>query len=132
MRLGADGERVVPRPLDRPRLVEQCHEALMHVGYERVHAVLAETYWWPGMRSDVRHHCEHCLACQLQSVVFRRRDTLGGHLVTSGPRTSWSLDCAPAIATADGTRQSILVMVDDFSKFTILAVLPVLSSKVVA
>ena len=57
------------------------------------------------------------------NAVFRRRDRLGGHLAPNMPRVAWSLDCAPAVRTKEG-KALILVMVDDFSKLTLLRVLP--------
>ena len=36
------------------------------------------------------------------------------------PRICYSLDCAPSIKAAGNTKATILVVVDDFSKFIIL------------
>ena len=63
--------------------------------------------------------------------MFRRSDQLGGHLTASQPRVSWSLDCAPSIQTRDGQRVSVLVMVDDFTRFVVAVPLPKLDSKAV-
>ena len=46
------------------------------------------------------------------------------------PRVAWSLDCAPAVQSKEG-RSTILVMVDDFSKLTLLRVLNDLNSTAV-
>lgn len=76
-------ERIVPRPYDRPGLIQQAHESLAHVGSERVLRALEETYTWVGMSRDVREYCSMCLPCQMQSAIFRRRATLAGHLAPS-------------------------------------------------
>ena len=63
--------------------------------------------------------------------MFRRSEHLGGHLSASAPRSAWSLDCAPSIGTSSGTQKSILIVVDDFTRFVLCIVLPKLNSKIV-
>lgn len=58
-------ERLVPRPYDRPGIVQEAHEGLTHVGWERVLRGLEGTYSWVGMARDVREYCSMCLPCQL-------------------------------------------------------------------
>lgn len=128
----AEGERVVPPPYLRAHLAEAHHGELGHVGAPRVLTSLREVYWWPGMRRDVEGVVGACLACQLEGGVFRRRDVLGGHLAPRMPRVAWSLDCAPAIRTHKGEKATILVAVDDFSKFVLLIPLVQLSGTTVA
>ena len=55
-----------------------------------------------------------------------------GHLHASRPREAWSLDCAPHLPGTDGNKVSVLIMVDDFSKFVLLKTLPNLQSQTVA
>ena len=49
-------------------------------------------------------------------------------MTAAAPRVAWSLDCAPSIKTADGSRYSILVAVDDFTRYTLCIELPRLDS----
>ena len=123
------GYRVHPTAYDRHRLVEEYHTQLMHMGWRGTLEALRDRYYWPTMEADVRRYCDSCLACQLQSAVFRRAETLGGHLTAPAPRVAWSLDCAPALATKDGNRSSILIMVDDFTRYVVCALMPRLDSR---
>lgn len=91
-----------PPPYDRTLIAERWHESLQHVGILRTTEAVAESHYWPGLENDVKRVCNNCLACQLQTAVFRRRDEIGGHLASGAPRISWSLDCAPGIATPKG------------------------------
>lgn len=91
-------------------------------------SILLETYWWPTLRLDVKTFCQRCLACQLQKAVFNRDTDLRGHLSADLPRTCWSIDCAPNMPASTGGRTNIIVAVDDFSKMTLLGVLPNLTS----
>ena len=56
---------------------------------------------------------------------------MSGHLSASKPRIAWSLDCAPSIKTSSGGRASILVAVDDFTRYVLCVVLPKLDSKAI-
>ena len=91
-------------------------------------AFIRKDYWWPGMASDVKAFQTSCLGCALQTAVFHRENTIRQHITAVAPRTSWSVDCAPAISAKD-KRVTIIVAVDDFSKFIIAGVLENLDSR---
>jgi hypothetical protein len=74
----------------------------MHAGWRATTEALREQYYWPGLEAEVKNYCQTCLACQLETAVFRRADMLGGHLTAMAPRVAWSLDCAPSIQTSSG------------------------------
>ena len=61
----------------------------------------------------------------MQTAVFRRKDVISRHLTASRPRISWSLDIAPRLGGSGDNRTSIVVAVDDFSKYVVLT--PLLS-----
>ena len=86
----------------------------------RTIAAVSTNYYWPGLEQDVRRVAQSCLPCQLQTAVFRRREEVGGHLAADQPRVAWSLDCAPGLNTPSGRRKSILICVDDFSRYVVL------------
>ena len=41
-------------------------------------------------------------------------------MAAGAPRIAWSLDSAPGVNTPSGRRKSILVIVDDFSRYVVL------------
>ena len=55
---------VVPKPL-RQELLEENHSSAFagHFSERKVYDRLRRTYWWFGMRSDVRKFCRGCLSC---------------------------------------------------------------------
>ena len=118
-----EGEKIVPPPCLRADIVSKMHEELVHMGWERTYHALKQTYHWPGMREEVKQLCQACLSCQLSSGVFRRKPTITNHLRASKPREAWSIDLAPGLKMADGSRSNIVVCVDDFSKFVLLDIL---------
>lgn len=55
--------------------------------------------------------------------VFNRNVTISKHLISSSPGACWSLDCAPQLKRKSGKRVSIIVAVDDFSKYVVIGTL---------
>ena len=52
-----EGTRIFPTPHMRQRIMELTHERLMHVGYVKLTQAIEESYYWPGMRKDIKDHC---------------------------------------------------------------------------
>ena len=77
----------------------------------------------------VKLFCQGCLECTLQRAVYHRKDVITSHLTAEKPRLSWSLDCAPRLGASQNRRLTIVVGVDDFSKFVVLTAVEDLSSK---
>ena len=59
---------VVPQHL-RQTIMEENHSGPMagHFSGNRVYSALARSWWWPGMYSDVEHHCRICPQCAFVS-----------------------------------------------------------------
>ena len=53
---------VPPVPM-RQDIVRDTHEALGHIGHERLLGSLREWYWWPGMARQVRGLLKSCTTC---------------------------------------------------------------------
>lgn len=120
-----DKNRIIPPPHLRDILVEECHMCLQRVGAIRVEAAMQCSYWWPTLTANIHRICKECLACQLLSRVFSYRDWMGGYLVPSTPRLTQSLDYTSTLGQA---QETILIIVEDFSKFVVLCILNHLTS----
>ena len=57
----------------RSALLADAHGGLFagHLGEKRVYDRLRRSYWWQGMRSDVRKHCRSCLPYATKRGVGR-------------------------------------------------------------
>lgn len=55
---------VVPKSLQQ-EVLEEAYSGRFagHFAERRVYETLRKTYWWRGMRADVRRHCRSCLTC---------------------------------------------------------------------
>lgn len=71
------------------------------------------------MRSQIDAYCSVCLECSLQNALFHHKDHIAKHLNCRELRASWSLDLVPRINTPEGSCKSIMVAVDNFTKFTV-------------
>jgi hypothetical protein len=54
----------VPREM-RESLMQEAHSGKFsgHFGEKRIYDLLRKSYWWPGIRTDVRTYCRACLVC---------------------------------------------------------------------
>lgn len=65
------GKVYVPDDLDLRRDVTRSHhfpEPMGHPGIARTYALLARTYWWPGMIRFVTKFCARCALCQQNKI----------------------------------------------------------------
>ena len=60
-----EGDRLVPPPAERGLLIGEYHTQYCHLGRDRLTSLMQDDCWWPCMQSDIRAHCQRCLACQL-------------------------------------------------------------------
>ena len=50
----------------RATLLSETHDGKFagHFGEQEVHNLLRKTYWWDGMRADIRRYCRSCATCK--------------------------------------------------------------------
>ena len=78
---------VVPKSV-RPTLLEEAHAGHFaeHLSERKIYDRLRRSYYWHGMRSDVRRYCRSCLTCASRKGNGRRVHPplqpipVGGHL----------------------------------------------------
>ncbi|KAL0235300.1 hypothetical protein GEMRC1_001882 [Eukaryota sp. GEM-RC1] len=89
-------------------------------------------YWWPNMKDDLVNHIKSCPSCQKTSLVKRDQIPHSGSLWADKPFAKVNVDTiGPLSPDAEGNRY-ILVFVDSFTRFTILAPINELNAKEVA
>ena len=100
---------VVPATLQE-RIVDIAHEG--HLGIVKTKALLREKVWFPFMDKMVETKVKACSPCQVVTPVHKRTATDVG--VPDSPFDEVSVD----FAHVDG--QTLLLMVDDYSRFPIV------------
>ena len=110
------GTRIVVPRLLRNRVMQLVHEG--HQGIVKTKYRLRSKVWWPGMDKDVEKFCKVCHGCQVTSG-FDPPEPMSRVLPPSAP---WQ-DCAADLLGPLPTGESILVVVDYYSRFLEVAFL---------
>ena len=110
------GTRIVVPKVLRDKVVRLAHEG--HQGIVKTKYRLRSKVWWPGMDKDVEKVCKACHGCQVTSS-YDPPDPMSRVLPPSAP---WQ-DCSADLLGPLPTGESILVVVDYFSRFLEVAVL---------
>ena len=107
----------VPSDL-RSRLLDDAHSGLLagHLAEKRVYDRLRRTYWWSGMRGDVRKHCRSCLACATRKGTGRATRPPLQPIPVGGPFHTIGVDILKLPQTFDGN-QYVVVFLDYLTKW---------------
>ncbi len=101
-----------------------------HPGRDKSLTMARKRYYWPTMRLDIANHVEGCLSCARTKGSTRTAPMLE-YPTPSGPFETVAIDLLQLPCSRQGSSY-VLVCVDHFSRFVILAPLPNKSASVVA
>ena len=87
-----------------------------HVGIEKMCSMLKEHYYWPNMSKDVEHFVRRCSTCQLTKSHLWPQGLYSPLPVPHGPWEDVSLDFITGLPRTQRHKESIMVVVDSFSK----------------
>lgn len=89
-----------------------------HFGERKTLELAKRLYWWPTLESDVKHHVSNCTSCRaIKSSNHAPYGELRPHEI---PQELWevvSLDFIVKLPPTERGHDSILVVVDKFSKY---------------
>jgi phospholipid-translocating ATPase len=90
----------------RADLLEDAHSGLLagHLAEKRVYDRLRRSYWWQGMRRDVRKHCRACLTCATRRGVGRASHPPLHPIPVGGPFHCVGVDILNLPLTYDGNQ----------------------------
>ncbi len=103
----------------RIRCIEENHSSpwSSHPGYIRCHELISRSYWWPGMRRDIKQFVLSCPSCQANKPVNSL--PRGKYSAFDHPESRWSVISTDLITdlprTQDG-HDAIITYVDKFSR----------------
>ena len=110
------GTRIVVPRLLRDRVVQLAHQR--HQGIVKTKYRLRSKVWWPGMDKEVEKFCKVCHGCQVTSG-FNPPEPMSRVLPPSAPWQDCGVDLLGPLPTGD----SILVVIDYYSRFLEVAIL---------
>jgi len=78
--------------------------------------LIKRTYWWPGLKEDIKKYIQGCFKCQQNKVQYQRK---AGELhpleILEGPWQEISIDIIGPLPKSNGM-DAIVVIVDQFTK----------------
>ena len=113
---------VVPKQ-DRKNIFERFHDNPLaaHFGFKKCYDKIFETYWWPGMRTDLKKYIAHCKICNEQKVSqLPRAGLMGSPKNINNPFRLLSIDIQGPFPKSKAGHCYLLVVVDWFTKFTFI------------
>ncbi|RDX83418.1 hypothetical protein CR513_35661, partial [Mucuna pruriens] len=102
----------------RQFLVKEPHEGglMGNFGEFKTFEILNEHLFWPHMKKKFHNVCERCLTCKLAKSKVSPHGLYTPLLIPCTPRIDISIDFVLGFPKSKGSRDSILVVVDRFSK----------------
>ena len=108
----------------REEILREHHDPA-DVGYPgqlRMMELLKRTYWWPGLKEDVKKYVQGCFKCQQNKVQHQKK---AGELhpleIPQGPWQEISIDIIRPLPKSNGM-DAIVVIIDRFTKIVQLKV----------
>jgi len=87
-----------------------------HPGQHRMLKVIKRTYWWPGVKKDIKKYVQECFKCQQNKVQHQKKaEELHPLKIPEGPWQEISIDIIRPLPKSNGM-DTIVVIVDQFTK----------------
>ena len=114
-----EGRVYVPNNKDlKEEILREHHDPVDvgHPGQHRMQELIKRTYWWPGLKEDVKKYIQGCVKCQQNKVQHQRK---AGELhpleIPEGPWQDISIDMIGPLPSSN-RMDAIVVIVDRFTK----------------
>ena len=98
----------------RKKILKENHELVDvgHPGQHRMLELLKRTYWWPGLKEDIKKYVQECFKCQKNKVQHQRKvGELYSLEILQGPWQEISIDIIRLLLRLNGM-DTIVVIVD--------------------
>ena len=108
----------IPKCGFRELLIQELHGGALagHFGVEKTCSMLKEHYYWPKMSKDVEHFVKRCSVCQVAKSRVLPHGLYSPLPVPLSPWEDVSLDFITGLPRTQRSKDSIMVVVDRFSK----------------
>ncbi|KAI5754097.1 hypothetical protein M8J77_005722 [Diaphorina citri] len=102
-------------------VVNNVHNAVVHLGWEKTVEMLYEHYWFENMSKYTRKFVENCLTCKVnKSDSGARQVQLHPIPKTCVPWHTVHLDISGKLSGKNDAKEYLFVFVDGFTKYTLL------------
>ncbi|CAH2105837.1 unnamed protein product [Euphydryas editha] len=111
---------IVPRSF-RWSVVNNVHESIMHLGWEKTLEKIYEHYWFEGMSKFVRKFVENCITCRISKPKSGRiQAELHPIPKINVPWHTVHIDVSGKLSGKNDVKEYVFVVVDAFTKFVLL------------
>lgn len=100
-------------------LVQQEHEERGHFGANKSYLALRKYYFWPKMKTSIRHIVSGCISCQQVKISCRLHGEMHS-VIVDGPNKLVCLDLMGPLPRSRAGCTQLLVVLDSFSKLVSL------------
>jgi len=114
-----EGRIYIPNNKDiKEEILKEHHDPadVGHLGQHRMQELIKRTYWWPGLKEDIKKYVQGCVKCQQNKVQHQKR---AGKLhpleIPEGLWQDISIDMIGLLPRSN-EMDAILVIVDCFTK----------------
>lgn len=110
----------IPQDL-REEVLSQEHDQVFHPGYEKTMQRLKVRYYWPNMAKQTKRYVQACITCKIcKPPTVATAPQMGNQTVTNRPFQVLALDFIQSLPRSKSGNRHLLVLMDLFSKFTML------------
>jgi hypothetical protein len=108
----------IPKCSMRENLLKEKHSGGLagHFGHDKTFAKMNESYFWPGMRADVKRFVDRCRICSIRRGGDRMQGFYQPLPIPERPWDAISMDFVLGLPRTQRGVDSIFVVVDRFSK----------------
>lgn len=113
---------VPPQGMLRRSLLSEYHDSPLagHFGWEKSFHAISQHYYWPSLRQDMKDYVLKCSQCQLNKPTVQPKPALHPLPVPAGPFHTVTLDWLKGFPRTSDGFDSVLNIVDKFSKWAII------------
>ena len=103
----------------RKRAMCEAHGSLLtgHDAVGKTYIRITDSYYWPGIKTDIRKHIDSCLQCQIRKTVKPRPVHLQPLPIVDQPNQRVHIDLFGPLKTSTNNKKYILCITDAFTKY---------------
>ncbi|KAI5754471.1 hypothetical protein M8J77_008825 [Diaphorina citri] len=102
-------------------VVNNVHEGIVHLGWEKTLEKVAEFYWFKNMAKFVRKFTENCLTCKVAKTPSGKTQVqLHPIPKTATPWHTIHIDITGKLSGKNDAREYLIVLIDAFTKYVLL------------
>ena len=130
-------DNVVPRAVipanTADSVLEALHDQSGHFGFMKTLAKVKSSFYWFGLRKDVRAWCNSCEVClKRKNPTVPDHPPIGNLPVPGGPCRWWHMDVVGPLVKSKAGNRYLLVLTDPFSKWPEAFAMPDQTAKTTA